>query len=516
MSLDVIIPASGVGQRFIDAGYTETKPLIPVIGKKLIIDYVFDMFSKEDIFHVIVSESTEIDMFRYVELKREEGYNIIFYVYLGKPLGPVGCILGTNVLDNITGEVVISYCDFGMEWNYSKFKSFLEDKRPDACIPVYSGFHPHLIDESNVYAVPKTVTVNSEKLVFEVNEKYKPVDRFSELHSPGVYYFKDPVKMKDSFEIMLENKDFLNDELYVSLAYNHYLSEFPEDRVLVYEDVYKFYQFGTPKDFEYAKQMLTNAEEFEQYVDPSKKTEFDNLVILSAGRGERFTKLNYPVPKPFLPIDNKPLIQIISEEYSSRYYIEKTIFVGAEDHSRYWLTANLEGDLKLIPPNKIGAAYSYSSACSELTGSTLILPCDLLQNENGLESALEQDPDFIVFVSKGTTLQQETPSQFAWVQVNGSNVTDISVKERSPGFDLILNGSFYAKDNSVLINLINTIQEQKLMTNGEYYLDNAFKLAVQEGYKVLAVDVGFYYSFGTHEEYQESKYFLTKCSNKEG
>ena len=42
-NIQLIIPMSGIGKRFIDAGYSEPKPLIKVDGKP-IIEHVLNLF----------------------------------------------------------------------------------------------------------------------------------------------------------------------------------------------------------------------------------------------------------------------------------------------------------------------------------------------------------------------------------------------------------------------------------------------------------------------------------------
>ena len=44
--MHIIIPMSGIGKRFIDAGYKEPKPLIVIDGKP-IIEHVCDLFPNE-------------------------------------------------------------------------------------------------------------------------------------------------------------------------------------------------------------------------------------------------------------------------------------------------------------------------------------------------------------------------------------------------------------------------------------------------------------------------------------
>ena len=54
MSYQVVIPMTGVGQRFVDAGYKSLKPLIEVGGKS-IVEHVLDMFTGAEKIICIIS-----------------------------------------------------------------------------------------------------------------------------------------------------------------------------------------------------------------------------------------------------------------------------------------------------------------------------------------------------------------------------------------------------------------------------------------------------------------------------
>ncbi len=45
--MNIIIPMSGIGKRFLEVGYTDPKPLIPVEGKP-IIQHVVERFDTEN------------------------------------------------------------------------------------------------------------------------------------------------------------------------------------------------------------------------------------------------------------------------------------------------------------------------------------------------------------------------------------------------------------------------------------------------------------------------------------
>lgn len=254
--MKVIIPASGTGERFKNAGYGAFKALLKV-NDKLVIDHIIDSLSLEDEFFVISSNETYFEMDKYLNNKHKQtGLKYHHIMYTGPKNGPVGAIRFTPVLKEMiepSEETLISYCDFGFEWDYEHFKDFIHRTGCDGAIPCYTGYHPHLEDENNVYAACKHIDGD----VYEVIEKYKSDDRFNEHWSAGLYYFSSFGLMSQAFQEMIDAKDTLNSEYYVSKAYNHIIQN-EVYTVLSYPYIDKFYQFGTPKDFEYAKAKLEN------------------------------------------------------------------------------------------------------------------------------------------------------------------------------------------------------------------------------------------------------------------
>lgn len=502
--MKIIIPASGTGERFKAAGYKETKPLIHVTSDKRILDYVIDSFSKEDEYFIITSPETYNEVQAFLETK---DINYKHILYQGQKLGPVGAIIGVQqeLLKYISpdDEVIVSYCDYGMQWDYNDFKEFIKETKADAAIPCYRGYHPHLEDENNVYACTKTMS-STDFNVYRVFEKYKSIDRYNENWSAGLYYFSKFEIMMYAFNEMILNKDTLNGEYYVSLAYNYIVDSY---NVQSYNRISKFYQFGTPKDFEYVKEKLNNLDV------QNEEDKIQNVVILSAGKGERFLKLNYQQPKPFLPLNNKALVQNIAETFKN---VKTNIrFVGSDAHTLFWNNLDVKpyGDIKLIESNKIGAAYSYKKACSDLTGETLVVPCDLLAKHITSEfKELKRTSDIIIFTSNANKFNIDNPNSFAWVQGRDSEVLDITIKERktkpSDITETVLIGSFWVKENSVLLKNIEEIFEKQFTVNSEYYLDNAFKNMLDNGLKVKFIVLDNYYSLGTPTEYAENKYWL--------
>jgi len=500
--MKIIIPASGSGQRFIDAGYKENKPLIKVNEHKRIIDYVLNIFDIEnDEFYFILSNSN-IEKFKsFLALSKVKNYKIL--LEKGPKLGPVGAIIDTyselSKYIKKDDDVIISYCDFGMDWNYNKFLRYAAKSEYDAIMPTYYGYHPHLGKPENVYACALCERDNE---IIEVKEKFKTKNKEDHYWSPGVYYFKTFEIMKNSFNLLIEADDKVNNEFYVSLAYNYL-----ENKSVSYPYVEHFYQFGIPVDFEYAKTKLNLLRKINETTEIDDK--IDNLILLGAGRGERFLNLGWNIPKPFLPINNNDIITTSLKSFDNNY--KKLRLIGAKDHSLYWKNSSLFKDTKLIPPNKKGAAYSYIEGTRDIKGSVLIAPCDLVANHINEEFKEKyKKHDAIVFVSEPTEYSLKNPNSFAWVLEENDKV-EISIKKPFENRELktqkLLIGSFYVNNQELLKLAIIYIFYHQLKTNGEYYLDNAFKY-LSEFYNVATVNVNDYFSLGTPEEYNENKYWL--------
>lgn len=489
--MNIIIPATGLGTRFKEAGYEELKPFIKVNERECILDFVIKCFDiKKDKFYFI-SRNDEKDKF--IDFADTRQLNADVIVYQGEKLGPAGTLIGVkdSFASIINEAAIVSYCDFGQEWDYEDFLDFVKhNKDAQGIIPCYTGYHPHLEPVENVYAVCKTYERSNE--VYRVAEKYYSQDKMNEFHSSGIYYFKTLKIAFEAIEKQMQVHDMLHGEYYLSIT-NNYL-----DKVLCYPFVKKFYQFGTPKDFEYAKNKLQARDNL-----VNEGANVDNTVILSAGRGERFLSLSFSQPKPFLPLGNSTIIENIIKTLKN---IQTNIIcVGAKDHEKYW--KNIKVNTRYVEPNKIGAAYSYISACKDLEGSTLILPCDLIAKHIDIDfNRMQEKADAIIFVSKASKFNYDNPHYFTWIEGKGGTVTGVYVKQRLNDSHLIMIGSFYFRDNQTLITHIREMFEKEVKVNGEFYIDSVFDLMLSR-YKIYYIVLENYFSYGTPSEYLENSYW---------
>ena len=162
--MNIIITAAGESKRFDAAGHNKPKFLLK-INKKTMIENVIDMFNDTDIFHIILNEDHYNKFKKDIKKIKKIKKNINFYFIKFDKEGPVKSILKVSELKKIKGPIIISYCDFLLEWNYQKFKR--DAYGYDGAIPCFKDFHPSSFGKT-LYAYVK---INKKNKILNIQEK---------------------------------------------------------------------------------------------------------------------------------------------------------------------------------------------------------------------------------------------------------------------------------------------------------------------------------------------------------
>ena len=213
--IQLIIPMSGIGKRFIDAGYKDPKPLIAVDNKR-IIEHVVNMFPGiTDITFICNEKHLQETNMREILLFIAPGCNI-HSVSNNNRKGPVDAVYQIKEYIRDNAEVIVSYCDYGTQWNFNNFLQLTGTGDYDGMIPCYIGFHPHMLGGDN-YAFCK----QKNKKLIQIKEK-EPFtnNKMNEYASNGTYYFKSGKILKKYFKELMDLNISLKGEFYVSLVYN--------------------------------------------------------------------------------------------------------------------------------------------------------------------------------------------------------------------------------------------------------------------------------------------------------
>ena len=165
--MQIIIPMTGYGSRFVSAGYKELKPFIKVMGKPIIEWIVKGIFPNEEkVLFVCRKEHLDTipDMKKILLEICPTGE--IFAVDSWTKLGPVYDVLRASDKIDDQDETIINYCDFYMTWDWEQFKREVKNRQCEGCVPCYSeNIEVESIDSANI-----EIKSSSTKSTFTVTD----------------------------------------------------------------------------------------------------------------------------------------------------------------------------------------------------------------------------------------------------------------------------------------------------------------------------------------------------------
>lgn len=238
--MQIVIPMSGLGTRFVTAGYTDIKPLIKVDGKP-IIQYIVENFPGETNFVFICNQDHLANTPLRSVLEHIMPSGKIIGIHPQKK-GPVWAVAQAFKTISNTEPVIVNYCDFNWVWDYADFKHTMLTGNYAGAIPCYTGFHPHLLGP-NLYASCK---VDDQNQLIEIREKYSwTANKMDSWQSSGTYYFQTGALLKKYYQQQIDEDISLNGEYYASLTYNLLVRDHLSVKIY---PIAQFCQWGTPED----------------------------------------------------------------------------------------------------------------------------------------------------------------------------------------------------------------------------------------------------------------------------
>lgn len=234
--INVLIPMAGIGKRFVDAGYTLPKLLLP-LGNKTMIESVYDNLYNSQFNFIFVINNQQIDPKIIKDL-----FPTSTVVEISKvPQGPAMSCMCAEPLINNNEKLIITNCDQIIEdFSYDILSSFCEYNQVDGVIGAFHSASP-----KNSYA-----KVNDDNDVIEVREKQV----ISNIATNGLHYWTHGKYFVESVRQMVENKDTVNNEYYVAPSYNYMIRRGMKIKPFYYN---MHFPIGTPHDYEKYKKERT-------------------------------------------------------------------------------------------------------------------------------------------------------------------------------------------------------------------------------------------------------------------
>ena len=530
--MNVIIPMTGYGSRFVAAGYQELKPFIRVMGRPVIEWIVKDMYPADvNIIFVCRGEHLMKDASMRERLLLLAPEAKIVSIEDWEKKGPVYDVLrgyrellAQQAID-AQEPCIINYCDFYMQWDYAAFAQEAAERGCDGAVPCYSGFHPNLLPEKNYYA---SCLTDAQDDLIEIREKYSfEKDKTKAKHSPGVYYFASGAVMEKYCQILTEHEECaINGEYYASLPYNFMVQD--GLKVWVPVNVEYFCQWGTPEDMQ----------EFVYWTDLIRKSEAaqhtggaesygaeeemqGRILIPMAGAGQRFADAGYTIHKPaIMTVDRttgqeKPMVVCATKDLpgvaadgSNVIYVDRNFHKtdGVEDAIRAWYP---QAAFITVDHLTEGQACTCMLAEPYLDPEQplLIAGCD-----NGMDidrdafDALTKECDCIVFTYRHNEAVLANPNAYGWMIADADgNITGTSIKKAisdSPMEDPAVVATFWFRRAAVFIEATKKMIAENDRINDEFYVDQTVKHVLDLGYRAKIFDIDRYVGWGTPADYE--------------
>ncbi len=530
--MNVIIPMTGYGSRFVAAGYQELKPFIRVMGRPVIEWIVKDMYPADvNIIFVCRGEHLMKDasMRERLLLLAPEAKIVSIEDWVKK--GPVYDVLrgyrellAQQAID-AQEPCIINYCDFYMQWDYAAFAQEAAERGCDGAVPCYSGFHPNLLPEKNYYA---SCLTDAQDDLIEIREKYSfEKDKTKAKHSPGVYYFAGGAVMEKYCQILTEHEECaINGEYYASLPYNFMVQD--GLKVWVPVNVEYFCQWGTPEDmqeFVYWTDLIRKSEAA-QHTGGAESSGAEEgmpgrILIPMAGAGQRFADAGYTVHKPaIMTVDRatgqeKPMVVCATKDLpgvaadgSNVIYVDRNFHQtdGVEDAIRAWYP---QASFITVDHLTEGQACTCMLAEPYLDPEQplLIAGCD-----NGMDidrdafDALTKECDCIVFTYRHNEAVLANPNAYGWMIADADgNITGTSIKKAisdRPMEDPAVVATFWFRRAAVFIEATKKMIAENDRINGEFYVDQTVKHVLDLGYRAKIFDIDRYVGWGTPADYE--------------
>ena len=530
--MNVIIPMTGYGSRFVAAGYQELKPFIRVMGRPVIEWIVKDMYPADvNIIFVCRGEHLMKDAFMRERLLLLAPEAKIVSIEDWVKKGPVYDVLrgyrellAQQAID-AQEPCIINYCDFYMQWDYAAFAKEAAERGCDGAVPCYSGFHPNLLPEKNYYA---SCLTDAQDDLIEIREKYSfEKDKTKAKHSPGVYYFAGGAVMEKYCQILTEHEECaINGEYYASLPYNFMVQD--GLKVWVPVNVEYFCQWGTPEDmqeFVYWTDLIRKSEAAQHTGGAESLTAEEEMqgriLIPMAGAGQRFADAGYTVHKPaIMTVDRatgqeKPMVVCATKDLpgvaadgSNVIYVDRNFHQtdGVEDAIRAWYP---QAAFITVDHLTEGQACTCMLAEPYLDPEQplLIAGCD-----NGMDidrdafDALTKECDCIVFTYRHNEAVLANPNAYGWMIADADgNITGTSIKKAisdRPMEDPAVVATFWFRRAAVFIEATKKMIAENDRINGEFYVDQTVKHVLDLGYRAKIFDIDRYVGWGTPADYE--------------
>ena len=249
------------------------------------------------------------------------------------------------------------------------------------------------------------------------------------------------------------------------------------------------------------------------------------FMLPMAGKGSRFKKEGYNVPKPFLDIDGSPMFLKSIEGFpkSDRY-----IFICLRDHLLDYdmekKISNVYSNFQILSVEETTGGQACTceigllQAGVDLEKPLFLTACDkgeIYDSQEYSKLLLDESVDVIVWTFRNNRTLDSIPNSYSWILSDQeNNINKVYCKEfifdDTKKYHAITGTMFFRKAKYFLDGLHKNYSSG-IKTNGEFYVDDIINRNIESKLRVKLFETIKYVGWGTPEDYEN--YYKEKDDN---
>jgi NDP-sugar pyrophosphorylase family protein len=228
-----------------------------------------------------------------------------------------------------------------------------------------------------------------------------------------------------------------------------------------------------------------------------------NILLLMAGKGERFKKAGLSTPKPFIEVNGRPMFLNAAESIFRRLKQPVRFIVAARIEHAPLIKAALKDFSKPFEIHFLNQATRgpletavQVVKAENILGPLFILDCDFLFDS----------PDYFSRIATGgidgaVVYFKSTSPRYSYARLKGREVLETA--EKIVLSDCALAGCYFFSSAKIFAQKAQEALDQDMQA--EPYIAPLYNSLIKDGYKIEGFPVSRYVSFGTPEELQNSQ-----------
>ncbi len=218
------------------------------------------------------------------------------------------------------------------------------------------------------------------------------------------------------------------------------------------------------------------------------------ILIPLAGEGRRFREAGYNMPKPFIDVNSKPMIERVIDNIDPKTNA-RWVFALRDSGFAPYLWGKKPGCFVVECGNTEGAACTCLLARHRCPDDEplLIANCDQLIEPNKMAFPVGNEDAAIV------TMEGDGTNKWSYVEVMSGDV--MHVVEKQPISDRATCGIYWFRKAKYFFDAVDEMIAVNDRTNGEFYVAPAFNYIDRQVKEIPIEDFGgVFYGLGTPED----------------